>query len=130
MKWKLPFFLFVLALTMVVGTSRQATAGSCISSTQCHDLCNQYCGSHASTCRSYIVDPCNANGQQVCHVLCENGSGYFPTCSCSSPGGSPIFRKQEIGPPPEPKKDGKQTTKTSQPDKADSGQCPGSKQPS
>jgi hypothetical protein len=127
---KLPVILTVLMLTMLVGASRQVSAGSCISSAQCHNLCNEYCISKDSTCKSYIVNECNANGQQVCNVVCHSGSGYFPTCSCTSPGGSPIFKKQEIGPPPEPKKDGKQSSKTAQPAKADTGQCPGSKQPS
>ena len=126
---KLPIILIVLTLTLFVSASHQAFAG-CMSSTQCRDLCNEYCISKNSTCQSSTLDPCDANGQQRCNVLCKNGSGYHPTCTCSSPGGSPIFKKQEIGPPPEPKRDGKQTTKTSQPDKADPGQCPGSKQPS
>jgi hypothetical protein len=128
---KLHTVLAVLALTMVVGSNRQALAGSCFSSTQCHDLCDEYCISKTSTCQSANLTSCNANGQQTCNVLCKNGSGYFPTCNCSSQGGgSPIFKKVPVGPPPEPKKDGKQASKTAQPVKDDSGQCPGNKQPS
>ncbi len=127
---KLPIILIVLALTMILGANRRAFAGSCISSSECQSLCNEYCISKDTTCKKATVYACNSNGQQTCSVLCVTGSGYSPTCSCSTPGGSPIFRKVESGPPPEPKKDGKQPSKTAQPSKDDSGQSPGSKQPS
>jgi hypothetical protein len=71
---------------------------------------------------------CDANAQQVCQVLCVNGSGYHPTCTCSSPGGSPIFKKQPTNPPPEPAKKGAKKdaskTKTAKPESAATGQCP------
>ncbi len=127
---KLPIILILLTLTMFVSANRQAFASSCMSSAQCQNLCDEYCISKETVCKKATLFACDSNGKQTCKVECQSGSGYFPTCNCSSPGGSPIFRKQEIGPPPEPKRDGKQSSKTVQPAKDDSGQCLGSKQPS
>jgi hypothetical protein len=128
---KLPVILIVLSLTMAVGSSKPVTAGSCFSSTQCQGFCDEYCTSKNSVCQKATLYACNSNGQQTCSVLCKSGSGYSPTCTCSSGGGgSPIFKKVPIGPPPEPRKESNKSSETAQPAKNDTGQCPGSKQPS
>ena len=124
---KMSVLLVMLGLTGLGGTAK--VFAGCYTTTYCQSLCDEYCTSKTSTCKKATLNACDANGQQECSVLCVNGSGYHPTCSCSSPpGGSPIFKKQPTNPPPEPaKKDVKKDAskaKVAKPESAATGQCP------
>ena len=131
MSKKLPLAFAMAGLVLLAGSTSHVLAGSCFSQTQCNDLCTQYCTSKNDTCQSATLTGCDSNGNQVCSVLCRHGSGYFPTCSCTMPGGSPIFRKQQpTEPPPQSQKSSKQTAKPAHSSDQAGGKCEGSKQPS
>jgi len=126
---KLSIAFSILALAFLLGSSL-LLAADCFSSAQCNQMCNDYCTSKHQTCSSASLSGCDSNGQEVCSVLCNGGSGYFPTCTCSTGGGSPIFRKQPSGPPPQSQKSSKSKVKPAQSSDKTGGKCEGSQQPS
>ena len=118
----------VWALVIALGLTGLMSTGSilagCFTTSYCQSLCDEYCVSKTSSCKKATLNACDSNNQQVCQVRCVNGSGYDPTCNCSSPpGGSPIFKKQPTNPPPEPSKKDAKKANTAKPESAATGQC-------